>query len=61
MEKMSIKIDSGTIVVTSVPLPTTAAVPSDEYLAQRKAAGTLLPVIDVPVPDEDDQPGHKET
>ena len=60
MEKMQIELNGVTGVQVPIPLPAQASVPSEEYLAKRKAAGAKLPIIDVPIPEQDDERGHEE-
>ena len=59
MEKIHIILNGASTVVQIVPVLKPSEVLSDEYIARRKAAGAKLPVLEVPVP-QDDKKGHGE-
>lgn len=59
MEKMQIAVTGGTVIPLPVSTQSPGAAPDEEYLAKRKAAGAKLPIIDVPIPEEDTK-GHEE-
>ena len=59
MEEMYIELDG--VKVESLPIPkqNRSSGYSDEYIARRKAAGAKLPILDIPIPEDDDSQGHR--